>query len=344
MKKIYSLILMCVCIISICGVAYAKDKEVTELEASATQSSVSVSGTTDAIAVIVQVRDSEGNILAMKSFGTVDGEFSGSITGLRLSSGTEYTICVADYDGGSWKKETVTCTAGSQGGIGNGSNETTEAATEPEEETTVNVEEVTFENDSKESENSCATKLEETSEELAKKIPLTQEEKQRVAKGENVKIYLDVKDAAASVAPEDKALIENAKGKAVVGIYLDINLFKRIGNDTPQKVTETNGAVAISLSLPTELINADSKVTRTYNIIRVHNGVTTILDCKYDAATNTLSFETDEFSIYALVYTDTVNKAGDTGDKSVPAFWFMLVVLSGAGALYIGKKSKKVTE
>lgn len=188
------------------------------------------------------------------------------------------------------------------------------------------------------------TKLDETSESLAKKIKFTEEEKQRIANGESVKIYLDVKDAAESVTSKDKTLVENAKGKAVVGMYLDISLFKQIGSDTPQSISETDGAVTISLNVPSELINSDTKITRTYKIVRIHEGVATILDCKFDAATNKLSFETDAFSIYALVYTDTVKEAEKTGDMSIPAFWFALAALSGAGALYIGRKQKKLAE
>ena len=127
-------------------------------------------------------------------------------------------------------------------------------------------------------------------------------------------------------------------------MYLDISLFKQIGSDTPQSISETDGAVTISLNVPSELINSDTKITRTYKIVRIHEGVATILDCKFDAATNKLSFETDAFSIYALVYTDTVKEAEKTGDMSIPAFWFALAALSGAGALYIGRKQKKLAE
>lgn len=201
-----------------------------------------------------------------------------------------------------------------------------------------------IENDTTATDNKCETKLDETSESLAKKIKLSEDEKQRIANGESVKVYLEVRDAAESVTSKDKTLVENAKGKAVVGMYLDINLFKKIGSDTPQGITETDGAVTISLSVPSELINSDTKVTRTYKIVRIHEGVATILDCKFDAATNKLSFETDAFSTYALVYTDTVKEAEKTGDMSIPAFWFVLAALSGAGALCIGRKPKKLAE
>ncbi|MGN1416020.1 MAG: hypothetical protein ACI4XF_04210, partial [Oscillospiraceae bacterium] len=46
---------------------------------------------------------------------------------------------------------------------------------------------------------------------------------------------------------------------------------------------------------------------RTYKIIRVHNGVPTVLDCNFDPATGMASFRTDKFSTYAIAYVDTTN-------------------------------------
>lgn len=287
------------------------------------------------------VRDHNGTLTVLNAKYNIT---TGTLT-FQTNQFSTYTIV---------KKTGTPETSGS--GSGSGSGSTPGGSTTPDEGTTgednkkpddskpADSEQGKIENATAASDNTCKTELDETPEKLAEKVQLTEEEKERVAKGENVKIYLDVKDAAESVTPEDKTLVENAKGKAVVGMYLDINLFKKIGNDTPTKVSETNGAVTISLNMPVELINTDSKVTRTYNIVRVHEGVTTILDCKFDAATNKLSFETNAFSTYALVYTDTVNEAEKTGDMSIPAFWFGLAALTGAGALYIGRKPKKLAE
>ena len=61
----------------------------------------------------------------------------------------------------------------------------------------------------------------------------------------------------------------------------------------------------MSLKVAEELINKDSKVKRTYKIMRVHEGKVTFLDGTYDEKTQMVTFETDQFSIYALVYNDT---------------------------------------
>lgn len=193
-------------------------------------------------------------------------------------------------------------------------------------------------NDTKINNNACGSNLDESSAELLDKV-LTQEEKARVANGETAKIYLEVTDISASISDADKALIEAKKGNAKVGMYLDIDLFKQIGNDAAQIVTNTNGTVTISLKVPENLLNKDSSVTRTYQMIRIHNGVAEVIDCKFDASTGKISFETDAFSTYALVYSEKNNDVvPKTGETSVVIFWISLAVLSGAGALYFGRK------
>ncbi|MGN0345724.1 MAG: sortase B protein-sorting domain-containing protein [Lachnospiraceae bacterium] len=108
-------------------VSYAAGKTVTITSVSGTTTTVTVAGTTDAAAVMVQIRDASGTtILAMQSFGTLNDEFSGSITGLSLTAGTEYTVYIADYEGGPWATQTVTPVQAASGGeSGSGESGTT---------------------------------------------------------------------------------------------------------------------------------------------------------------------------------------------------------------------------
>lgn len=86
---------------------FAANKTVTITEVTPASSEVEVEGTTDAEAVIVQLRDATGdNIIAMNSFAVVDGAFSGSITDVTIEDNTEYMIFVADYEGGDFATET----------------------------------------------------------------------------------------------------------------------------------------------------------------------------------------------------------------------------------------------
>lgn len=150
---------------------------------------------------------------------------------------------------------------------------------------------------------------------------LTPEEKKQMADGTDIEIVLEVKDASDSVSASDKALVEaalandnTAKGFAL-GQYLDISLFKIIGQNR-NAISETNGKIAVTIHVPDRLKNTDSKKTRTFAVIRVHDGRAEFL-ADTDNSTDTLTIETDRFSTYAIVYQDASN-AGSNGSTSEP--------------------------
>ena len=211
--------------------------------------------------------------------------------------------------------------------------------------------------------NACKADLAELTDDLISKL-LTDTEKTRLENGEEVKVWLEATDISASVSQTDKDLIDYKKGNATIGMYLDIDLLKQIGSDSPVNITDTDGAVTITLKVPSSLINSNSSVTRTYQLIRVHDGVATVIPCTYNATNQTISCETDQFSTYALAYVDQQNNSGGgnagggntgsgsstygsnnikdavpkTGDASNASIWFILAFVSGIGALYFGKK------
>ncbi len=81
------------------------------LSADATKTSVSVSGTVDdgILAVVVQIRDSNGEIVSMESAGVNStNAFSITMTGLNLTEEATYTVYAADYNGGDWTTKEVT--------------------------------------------------------------------------------------------------------------------------------------------------------------------------------------------------------------------------------------------
>jgi LPXTG-motif cell wall-anchored protein len=144
-----------------------------------------------------------------------------------------------------------------------------------------------------------------------------------------------------------------------IAVYLDINLFKQIGEREPKKVPNTKGLVTITFKVPSNLVNTDSSVTRKYQVVRVHEGEVTIIDVVYDETTGMISFETDKFSTYAIVYKDQPieNDAGESGtnDKndtskddvpkagviSTTSIWLGTMALSGLGVLLVSKKKKE---
>ena len=54
-----------------------------------------------------------------------------------------------------------------------------------------------------------------------------------------------------------------------------------------------------------DLLLKDGSKTRTYKVVRIHNGKPEIVESKWDEATGTLSFGTDKFSVYAVTYSDS---------------------------------------
>jgi hypothetical protein len=159
-----------------------------------------------------------------------------------------------------------------------------------------------FENTTDVDENDKKGDLLNKSEELLAIIPLDKIEKEHVAKGEMVQVYLVVTDISEEVTEEDVELIDEVIGEKKVGAYLDLSLFKQIGERDPKKVPNTNGKVTITVEVPAELLAEHAAVPGTYQIVRVHEGVATIIDTVFDKETRMITFETDRFSTYALIF------------------------------------------
>ena len=190
-------------------------------------------------------------------------------------------------------------------------------------------------------ENAYAGTLDTPAAELANKL-LTKEEEKLMEQGVNINIDLQIKDVSQNVPAADKALVEKALDKNTVGLYLDITLTKQIGKNDAVKITETNGAVTVTVTVPENLRNTDEKVVRTYKVIRVHEGKTDILDAAFDAKTGKLSFSTDAFSTYAVVYTDTpVVASPQTGDPAPVALLAGIMVVSALCFVIFNLDNKK---
>ena len=168
--------------------------------------------------------------------------------------------------------------------------------------------------------------LENSSHELIGIIPLEKTEKEHVAKGEGVKVYLEVTDITNTVTEAEKELIEAAIEDKKVAVYLDLTLFKQIGGREPKKVPNTKGNVTISFRVPSNLINQDASVTEKYQIVRIHEGKISIIDTVFNEATGIVSFETDKFSTYALIYGDVEVNAPQTGDTTSAWPWILFVL------------------
>lgn len=172
---------------------------------------------------------------------------------------------------------------------------------------------------------------------------LTAEDKAAIAAGKDVSVWVEVKDQTATVAKADKTKVEEKLDKNfVVGTYLDITLWKQLTDSDASRVTNVpNGKVKIGFTIPENL----QKAGRTYKIVRVHNGVVEIIDATVDKNYG-LTFETDKFSTYALVYfdkpaeipTEKPAEIPETGDTTPIALYVTLLTLAGTSVLATRKR------
>ena len=168
--------------------------------------------------------------------------------------------------------------------------------------------------DQQQDESLPATNVNNSTEEL-KSAVFTTEELAKINAGVDAKVILKVTDINDSVSEEDKKLIAQNLTKDAALMYIDLSLFKKVGDGTETKVTTTNNEISISIEIPEELRSGDMTQSRTYKIVRIHDGVVTIIEGTYDPVTFLFTFETNRFSTYALAYEDT-NAATKTDVKS----------------------------
>ena len=159
------------------------------------------------------------------------------------------------------------------------------------------------------------TTFDESDEELTDKI-LTEDEKAQAA-GKDIKIKLSIDNISDNASDEDNKLIKNRLTVSQkVGMILDIKLNMTIGADSKQ-VYETAQEITLSAEIPEELLNNNSDIIRKYSVIRIHDSKAEILKSEYNAQTKKITFKTDRFSTYAIIYEDT--KKDNTQETTKPA-------------------------
>ena len=167
---------------------------------------------------------------------------------------------------------------------------------------------------------------------------LTPAQLQSAAAGENIEIRIEVKDISGNVPEKDKSAIENGIKEyrkeipdLVLGMYVDISLFVKIGEADWNAVTGTAEPVEVVIGIPQKLQSID----REFFIIRSHEGEYTLLT-DMDDAPDTVTIHTDRFSAYAIAYKQ-VSRTPQVGKCSLchicPTFlgicyfvWLMVII------------------
>lgn len=173
--------------------------------------------------------------------------------------------------------------------------------------------------------------------------------------GLNVYVFMEVaKMSEESVPSADKTAITSKVGSNKIAAYLDITLWKQIGEDrnVAKKITNTGDAVPITMKLDAGIIPANAG---SVYIVYYHGEAKEIRNVSYNHATRELTFPASEFSTYSLVYTPYVAPAAapassntyvldnvpKTGEGSALMNWTLLVLCSAAMLAAVAILDKK---
>ena len=172
---------------------------------------------------------------------------------------------------------------------------------------------------------------------------LSEDENKAVKAGNKTQFVLSA--SGTTPTKEEIALIQSVLGNNVIGQYLNLNLTLKISGREDRQITDLSAPMYITITIPQNLVNHDSSIERIYRIVRIHDGVATLIDGTYDAATNQFTFATDGFSTYALVYEDVnttlTGRSPKTGDNSMWMVW-TLILCAGCSILFAaGKRYRK---
>ena len=180
-------------------------------------------------------------------------------------------------------------------------------------------------------ENGVATELKNDPLELMVKA-LSVMERMRVQNGEKLNMYMEMNDITETVGKREQKAVEQTmqdinailnagkkeECKTELGMYLNLNLMKQIGDEKAKKVAKPQGEIEVSIQVPTDLLNKNANVQRVYQVVCVQNGKSVLLDTAFNTKTNTLSFKASKFTTFALIYTDMpVEKKPSTNRKDI---------------------------
>ena len=220
----------------------------------------------------------------------------------------------------------------------------------------------------------------------ADSVDLSDDEKDAVSSGQkiNVKVEVSNKDNTFNQTEKEainKKIAETLKD-AVTGQFIDIQLIKQVGNASETSIETTKKPVQVKVTVPESLVNKDSSKTRKYSIARVHDGniyIITGSDVVESEVNGVkyITFSSNEFSTYAIVYQDIANSTDDgkkddttvttpdngnnaaddaatgsitdttdttpkTGDTNAASMWMLLAIMGMTGIAFVTAKKRSL--
>ena len=145
---------------------------------------------------------------------------------------------------------------------------------------------------------------------------LTRDDEADLAGGADILVQLEMTLLEeGSVPAEDAAPLQTylEKEGLTAGAYIDMRLLKTIGEGEPEEVHETPVPVQFSVEVPASLANTDEAVTRTFHLLRVHDGQVAEVG---SGTGGTITGESGLFSTYLVAYSDEEKQDEDAGGGS----------------------------
>lgn len=156
-------------------------------------------------------------------------------------------------------------------------------------------------------------------------------------------IRLMVKGIDESVSEADKELIAKAVSEIPDGEKLNFKVLKYIDislgaviDGKELMIPETDGEVTVSIEL-------EKPANENYKIVRIHGSKAEVIDAQLDKDGKRLTFKTDKFSTYAVIYSDLAS-GGDAPVLYIAAFLFAGLAIIAAGTAVVIKKFKVLRE
>ena len=176
------------------------------------------------------------------------------------------------------------------------------------------------------------------------KTLLESEELKDTIEGISVTTSLDIKTitlAETEVQKITKALENNKIKGAKVSDFFDITInVKNANTDTIiGTLPELKNVIELVVALPEDLLSVEEGYTRTYYIVRNHNGSLDIIDSVLSKDNKSLTFSSDKFSTYAIAYVDTlITENPETGDNIIVYVALGLLSICSIGYMVKTKK------
>ena len=87
-----------------------------------------------------------------------------------------------------------------------------------------------------------------------------------------------------------------------IDFFWDIRLFRTVNGEITEQIFESDEPILVTVKLSDKSRALIAEYSDSFDIVRVHDGEIEILSCEYDADTGTVSFWSDKFSNYAMIY------------------------------------------